>query len=119
MGICCAAAQQACSTAGGRTCCDGTSCCASSCQIGHDNGLGQRYFDCGALGAYSHTTAQLAADAWSPTGGADSDSGTCLSRQTTTECATWCYAGPFAGRVNLNVLSVVCLSPTALSSSWY
>jgi hypothetical protein len=107
----------ACATA----CCAGNGCCGGGCQTSHANGLGQDYYDCGTLGTWTLATASLAAAAWAPTGGTDSSlffSGDCLSRQTGSACATWCYTGNFAGRVELNGLSVACLSPTGASPFW-
>jgi hypothetical protein len=102
----------------GASCCAGTGCCTGGCQTAHSNGLGQSYYDCGALGTYSSATAQAAAAAWAPTGGTNTTDvqGNCLSRQTATACATWCYAGPFLGKVNLNTISVACIPPQTLSS---
>ncbi len=119
-GTCCPAGQFACTTAGGKACCRGTACCAGGCQTAHPNGLGQDYFDCGALGTYNRTTAQLAAAAWAPAGGTDYDLpvGECFSRQVANACATWCYAGPFTGLVNLNTISIACLLPTAGAPTW-
>ena len=112
------AGQVACGT----SCCAGTGCCAGACQPAHANGLGQSYYDCGALGTYTLVTARLAAAAWAPAGGTDTEpffGGNCFARATATACATWCYTGTFAGRVNLNTISVACLPPTTASSAWY
>jgi hypothetical protein len=120
-GTCCPAGQFACNTGSGTSCCGGTACCAGGCQTAHANGLGQSYFDCGALDTYNRTTAQLAAAAWSPTGGTDFDLpvGECFSRQISNACATWCFAGPFTGQVNLNTISIACLLPSTGSPRWH
>jgi hypothetical protein len=130
-GKCCAPGQQVCTPAGGaKTCCDGTGCCAGGCQTAHSAGIppaatplgpAATYFDCGTLGNLSRPAAQEAASAWAPTGGTDFDfffSGNCYARQTVSACATWCYDGNFAGRVNLNTISTACLSPDTLSPFW-
>ena len=94
-----------------------TGCCATP--IG--NGLGQTYYDCSAPGTYTQAAAQRAADAWSPAGGLDSGqfcAGNCYARATATAAATWCYDGLFAGRVELNTISIAPLCPTSASPGW-
>ncbi len=105
--------------------CAGTGCCAGACQTTHSNGLGQSYFDCSPLGTYSLTAAQAARAAWTGAGvdaqGACGSGGPsspqCVSRQTATQCAVWCYTKSVAGHVNLsNTTSCTC--PTTASPTW-
>jgi hypothetical protein len=86
------------STPCGTTCCPGNACCGGTgCQTAHLNGLGQTYFDCGALDTHTRGQAILAAAAWSASG-TDVDGTTgcgpsCFCRQTATQAAIWCYIG--------------------------
>lgn len=66
------------------------------CPLAHQNGLGQTYYDCGAIDAHTQAQAELAAQAWSPSGTtqpAGQCSVACLCRLTATQAAVWCYAG--------------------------
>jgi hypothetical protein len=107
------------------TCCPGgTQCCSNgACQTQHSNGLGQSYYDCNPLYSAAQTTsaaAKAAADAWNA--GTDIPGicdAYCLSRQTASQCATWCYGiSNFAGRVALNTTNNVCICPVAGSPTW-
>jgi hypothetical protein len=109
----------------GACCAGGTQCCSNgACQTQHSNGLGQSYFDCNPIYTPAQTTqtaAMAAADAWSA---GTTIVGTicdpyCLSRQTGSQCATWCYGGSnFAGLVRLNTANNACLCPTVQSRPW-
>ena len=70
----------------------------------------------------SRPAAQEAAASWAPAGGTDYDlpscGGGCFARQTNSACASWCYDGLWAGKVELNTISVACLCPTGLSPTW-
>jgi hypothetical protein len=72
-------------------------CCGTGCQTQHSNGLGQTYFDCGALGEHTRAQAELAAEAWRPSGSTIDATvlcaSPCLCRATPTEAAVWCFAG--------------------------
>lgn len=106
------------------TCCQqGTACCGSACETQHANGLGQSYFDCNPLGTFDPTTAAEAAAAWAPAGTnrlTPCGGSNCLDRTTTgspSDCARWCYDGPFAGLVtHVTPISNVCLCPVPSSS---
>lgn len=106
-------------------CSAGAACCPSgACQTKHSNGLGQSYFDCNPLYAANQTTAAAAtaaANAWQP--GTPTppacDPVSCISQRTASQCAVWCFAGSnFAGRVELDSTSPVCVCPNSLSKSW-
>jgi len=109
------------------TCCPGgTQCCGNgACQTQHSNGLGQSYFDCNPLYSPAQTTlaaATAAAKAWND--GPVTSSSTCgdpycVARQTSTQCAVWCYGiSNFAGRVGLNTTNAICICPTGMSPNW-
>lgn len=86
-------------------CCAGNGCCPSgACQTAHANGLGQSYYDCGALDEHTQSQAVAAAQAWAPAG-TPVESTTCVDCICAiqgTQAAVWCYAGgTAAGRVGL------------------
>jgi len=92
------------------------------------NGLTQTYLlMCTALGTpgnagtYTATMATAAANAWMT--GTDStvmcgnggNAATCLRRQATGMCATWCYTKAVAGYV---IAGATCSCPNTSSSMW-
>jgi hypothetical protein len=91
-------------------------CCGSACQTAHANGLGQTYFDCGALDQHTAEQARLAALAWNPSGTpvvSGLSCGLCLCQVRGGQAAVWCYAGSNAkGQVRVtntpNCLAAVC-----------
>jgi hypothetical protein len=101
-------------------------CCGNSCQVTHQNGVGQSYYSCDPLGTpgnastYSLAMAQGARAAW--TAGTDS-SGTCpgssntVSRVTATQCAMWSYSGTLAGHVFVSAPNE-CFCPLATDPTW-
>ena len=77
--------------------CSTAACCGTSCEVVHDNGLGQTWNDCVALGTYNPTQATQAANAWAQ--GAPF-SAQCSFRTSfenvvcvanTSDCACWAY----------------------------
>jgi len=98
--------------------CEGTACCGSGCQTKHSNGLGQSFFDCTALGTYNQMQANEAAQAWPQVGTVTTvlcDSGSALTKQTATQCATWAYSGTASGHV---VVGSTCVCPSITDASW-
>jgi hypothetical protein len=108
-------------------CCPGTACCGGSgCQTAHSNGVGENYYDCGALGqpgspaTYSQTMATEAAAA------AGSGHPTFTQCQSTGDhvavlsissgFAVWSYSGATAGHVHVSSSAPTC--PTTADSSW-
>jgi hypothetical protein len=84
------------------------------------------YADCLPLltpGSYTAASALEAAQAWDPTGTAQSPPFCaigCLGWQTASSCAVWCYTGStLEGQVGLNTISATCLCPSygALTTS--
>jgi hypothetical protein len=114
---------------GGGTCCAGNTCCSGACQTEHDNGLGQHFYDCLALGTYDVTQARAAAAAWQASGAVEIPgyalgcaSPSCIGWQTQTSCGVWCYGGtadPLRGRASV-VQSIACVGacPTAGAPNW-
>jgi hypothetical protein len=119
-------------------CCPGTACCAggTACQSEHDNGVGQKFFDCVAVGAWGQVDglalARQAAAAWAPQGNDVATNfpcgGTyCLARQKGSgiggaECGVWCYDGVQQGRGALSPASAACVCPEqspATAFGWY
>jgi Stigma-specific protein, Stig1 len=92
-------------------CCAGSACCSDGgCQTQHNNGVGQYYYDCTALGApgressYSLSLAKEAAAAAAP--GASTVTTSCpggyvLGVSTSSGYAYWGYSGSIAGFVHL------------------
>ncbi|MBI5534379.1 MAG: hypothetical protein HY898_16770 [Deltaproteobacteria bacterium] len=116
------------------TSCAGSPCCGTLCQGVHDNGQGQTYNDCHALGTvgdpstYTATMAQEAATAWNSGGtiawaGCKTGSKTadCYYNKTATQCAVWCYtnnSGSVAGHTYLNATGSTCYCPTSTDATW-
>ncbi|OFX19421.1 MAG: hypothetical protein A2V77_04205 [Anaeromyxobacter sp. RBG_16_69_14] len=130
-GQACAGGACACTsglTCGGTCCAAGDACCATGCQIQHDNGQGQTFFDCNAAG--SEAAALDAAKAFDPDGalavGQDgltcSFSAECVAWLTSgvpQSCAVWCFAGTAAGKTAVTQ-SINCLCPDPIASvSWH
>lgn len=122
---CPAAAPRACGT----ICCAGTACCSTgnTCQPAHQNGLGQTYYDCQALGTpgsggtYTQTMAAEAGAAWaSGSIGTAAACGTssCWEVVANGQCAVWCYGGTLSGRVLLDSTGTACQCPTSTASAW-
>jgi len=122
----------------GGLCCPGTECCAggTTCQSEHDNGVGQKFFDCIAVGAWGPVDglalARKAAAAWAPQGNDIATNfpcgGTyCLARQKGlgtggAECGVWCYGGAAQGFGAISSTSAACLCPEqspATAFGWY
>ncbi|HET6410445.1 MAG TPA: hypothetical protein VFG53_00150 [Anaeromyxobacter sp.] len=76
-------------------CCAGSACCGSSCQTSHSNGLGQNYYDCGALNQHTANQAIAAAQAFAPTGTvvAAPNCPNCVCNSSGAASAVWCYSG--------------------------
>ncbi|MBI2393521.1 MAG: hypothetical protein HYV09_28335 [Deltaproteobacteria bacterium] len=104
--------------------CEGNACCGPSCQTKHPNGVGQFYFDCRALGTpgspttYTLAMAEAARAAWPPSGtdgagtcGVGAKAALCVSRQTASSCAVWCYTNTVAGYMYANTTSTACYCP--------
>jgi hypothetical protein len=93
------------SLAANGSCCAGDGCCGSGCQTAHANGLGQTYYDCGALNQYTAAQAALAAKAFAPAATpvpATCDVTSCLCVIDGGSSAVWCYSGsPNSGLVAL------------------
>jgi len=99
-------------------------CCNGACQTTHNDGLGQHYYDCNPLGTpgmgntYSQMMAMEAANAWMA-GGTTATvmcmGQTCFHKKIGGQCATWCYTGALAGRVDL---AGGCACPTVNSPTW-
>ncbi len=112
--------------------CEGTTCCGNACATKHSNGLGDSYFDCGALGTpglattYTQAMATAAATAWTPSGtvagpgqcGNGGSASICMSKTTGDSCAVWCYTKALAGRVRLTTGSTACACPTTSDPTW-
>jgi hypothetical protein len=83
--------------------------------VEHDNGAGQKFYDCNPVGTHTLATAKEAAQAWSPTGLDQSAvlpfpcSGGCFAWQTMSACGVWCYSGSYAGQVYVNQSSIACV----------
>src|SRR5262249_34582213 len=105
-------------------------CCATACQTTHMNGLGQKYYDCTALGTpgipstYTGTMATEAADAWTTSVtatpcqcGTGASAPRCYYKQTATACAVWLYTGGLAGYVHLEPTSS-CICPGSTDPTW-
>jgi hypothetical protein len=90
----------------GCECTIGTGCCGSGCQITHDNGIGQSWYDCVAYGTHTQAQATKACEAYAGSGECGSRS--CLSGQramcssgaTAPDCICWGYQGAIQGWVN-------------------
>jgi hypothetical protein len=107
------------------------SCCGTSCQTTHNNGLGEPYYDCSPLGTpglpstYTATMASEARTAW-PNAGTDNmgtcgngaNASACIGRATAGSCAVWCYTKGLAGYVHLNLVNNQCYCPTTSDPSW-
>ncbi|HTP53170.1 MAG TPA: hypothetical protein VMK42_20950 [Anaeromyxobacteraceae bacterium] len=107
----------------GSLCCQGTACCAGqTCQVEHNNGVGNTFFDCIALPPpYTQQLATDAATAWAANG----TSGPavcpgCVVWQVTSACGVWCYAVGVstAGTVNVNTVDNTCICPNPGSATW-
>jgi hypothetical protein len=114
-------------------CCAGNACCPSgACLTVHRNGLGQSYYDCGALNQHTLAQADLAAKAWSPSARqvngslirSCSGDQNCLCAETSSQAAIWCAAGSQAGREGrvlvtdlATCFTAVCPLPS-IGSSW-
>jgi hypothetical protein len=97
----------------------------------HDAGVTNpsvTFTDCNPLG--SAGAAQAAAQAWKPGGSpVTTYNGLGCSFQTEcvawnagtapNQCAVWCYAGTWAGKVSVDTISGVCACPTSLSGPWH
>jgi len=123
LGVCCASTGSVCGATGAKVCCAGSACCGSgACQTVHSNGLGQSTYDCNPLGTYTEAAATAAANAWSATGNTyvggelQCETASCVGRQTTSNCAVWCWDNPVRGRVRASG-SVQCLCPKSLDST--
>jgi hypothetical protein len=117
----------------GPLCCEGTACCGTggnSCQTRHDAGIGGAgavFYDCNPAG--SKAAAQGAALLWAPAGHASAQVGVTCSFSTEcvawenaaspTACGVWCYAGFWAGKVEITTIQPVCNCPTAASPAWH
>jgi len=105
----------------GDACCPGGAACCTdgTCPLAHANGLGQTYYDCGALDAWTVEQAGLAARAWYPGGTPGMAAGcpvNCLCMASVGEAAVWCYTGSKDAGLALvtpspNCLAAWCPSP--------
>jgi hypothetical protein len=124
----------------GGTCCQaptaGNSCCGTSCPYQHKNFVGapeeQSYYDCTLPFTYNVVTAQKAASVWAPdvtfsTLRSCPAVGGSLCFQVTKSsvigsdvgCGVWCYAGLFAGTVQITQGTAACPCPTQQLDNWY
>ena len=130
-GVCCSGSpSKVCGSPG--QCCAGTDCCTAGgpCQTVHQNGLGQNYYDCGALNEHTLAQAQLAAKAWNPlavqSGGTMSSCGDplCLCAYTSSQAAIWCAKGSSGNKEGLVVLTTttgncfIATCPTGTGNPW-
>lgn len=118
----CGDGKVACGAAAGQ-CCAGTACCSGgACQAAHANGLGQTYYDCGALDQHTAAQAELAARAYATAGQVEQSQncGGCWcgtnSAGSPIHTAIWCPAGSTsAGLVQVfeavSCLQVGCPTP--------
>lgn len=76
-------------------------CCGTNAQTAHDNGVGQTFYDCSALGSLNATQATEAALAYNPGGnvtegdvgsGADFVDAKCVIDATNAFCVCWAYS---------------------------
>lgn len=110
--VCAGVASREC----GASCCTGTACCAGdTCQTEHSNGLGGKFLDCSApysaTSRWTEAAATAAALSWSASGTAYPGlcDAQCIARQTTSQCAVWCWgSSPNAGRVALRSADINC-----------
>jgi hypothetical protein len=88
--------------------------------VEHDNGAGQKFYDCNPRDTWTATTAMEAAVAWDAAGASTFvGCASCLGWQTTSACGVWCYAGSLLpGYVNV-VPSLSCQCPTMASPLWH
>jgi hypothetical protein len=98
--------------------------------VRHDAGTGLPNavsFDCNPAG--SRAAALAAALAWAPSGSTVTSydgigcsfATECVAWNAGTvpnQCAVWCHAGTFAGKVAIDKISGVCVCPTAASGPW-
>jgi hypothetical protein len=106
-------------------------CCAGGCQTQHQNGLGQPFYDCIALAAFSAQLAKDAATVFTPGGNAITTfynpincapGATCVfckrgaNGNNPVECACWEYQGPAIGYVSH--VSAECQYPSTADSKY-
>jgi hypothetical protein len=115
--------------------CRGNACCGNRCQTAHDDGVGDKFYDCEALRTYTVEQALSAADADTAQLGIASDHWSCGNDQNgattgvckTTDgqmgsCTCWVYAATGAdinrvGRVQVSTTGG-CVCPTSTSPTW-
>ena len=111
--------------------CATSTCCGSSCQTAHSNGVGQSFYDCVSPSTYNQTQAQEACQALGPGQqcyaqdcSAATDGGTsqvvCSDTVPATSqaaCVCWAYTGALAGRVHA-AQSSACVCPGPSDPIW-
>ena len=111
--------------------CASPSCCGTSCQTTHDNGVGQNFYDCSPLGTpgtattYTLAMANEARDAWPVAGAVSTGScgtapaatGTCTCKLGAASATVWCYTGGLAGYVFQNS-AAACGCPIIGDTTW-
>jgi hypothetical protein len=106
----------------GCECTVGTGCCGTSCQNTHNNGQGQNYYDCVALGTYNSTQAAKACEAYAGAGNCGTSAGcsggnVMCSFGGSGNCACWGYDGTTAGYV-FNGGMMLCYCPIVGDPMW-
>ncbi len=101
--------------------CNTPSCCGSSCQTTHSNGIGQSYYDCVAQGTYNSTQANEACTAYASgcqtfsCTGPGSNMVVCVTANG--NCVCWNFSGSNVGHVHQSG-STTCNCPTGSDPSW-
>jgi hypothetical protein len=107
--------------------CAGNKCCASgACQVKHDDGVGQSFFDCVAQNTYDLAQASAACAAFTGDPTQCHDNATCAANGTNAVCSDgssqacdcWVYAGSSAGRVRTSSSSSCYCDVHGNSPSW-
>ncbi|MHB1845846.1 MAG: hypothetical protein ACYCWW_13550 [Deltaproteobacteria bacterium] len=108
--------------------CATPACCGTACQVTHQNGLGEPFYDCTALGTYNQTQASEALKAWPTSVGATVFTTECnrsstnpnygVCAQTSSQCACWYYQGSLVGTVTFDSSAKNVVCPTSGDPTW-
>jgi hypothetical protein len=101
--------------------CEGDGCCGTGCQIKHNTGLGQNWFDCVAYGTYTSSQAGKACQAWSVATGSTGACELINCQQGQAMCnkkdaACWGFSNLIAGRVYKGKGNQIC--PISTDAMW-
>jgi hypothetical protein len=127
---CDAQTANGCECASAATAAQGTvgGCCGGACQVAHDNGVGQSFFDCAALGTHNQTQAMEACKAY--TGDASGaqcmafacqgggQNGVVCNQTSPLACVCWNYTGTNIGHFHNSGVVGQCFCPSAAEGTW-